>query len=375
MCTELYFAYGSNLNFADLQRWCIDHDVPPLELQKVGMAELPDHRLAFSVFSQSRNGGVLDIRESIGRCVEGVLFEVSAEQLAILDRKEGAPSVYQRQTVIVIDSNGKLVRAVTYRVVPDNAEPYVRPSEEYLEVVKAGYRSFGISTSGLKAAAANRPIFAEDGFFFYGTLMRDECRFKAVRPFGVTCSILASTPGKLFDLGSYPAMLLAVEEDEVPGQSPFVQGDFVRLKKVPSALQLFDAIEGFHGFKSLLSNNLQSLYYRTRITVDVGDGRLRRAWTYRLATAADGYEEISSGDWREHRGTKERFINKLISLHSDNNELATAEKLSTFLPFCMGSDRQKTIDYLLPLYQSLERGIISERRLAQVSENWTAAVE
>jgi gamma-glutamylcyclotransferase (GGCT)/AIG2-like uncharacterized protein YtfP len=375
MNKELYFAYGSNLNRADLHKWCVDRDLLTLELNQVGIAELPDHKLAFSVHSQSRNGGVLDIRESIGRCVEGVLFEVTQEQLSILDRKEGAPNFYQRIKVTVIDSNGNLVQAITYRVNPDNAGSYVQPSEDYLEVVKAGYRSFGISDFGLEAAAANRPCAPEDGFFFYGTLMRGECRFKAVRPFGVTCAILGSTPGRLFDLGNYPAMLPSDERDAFHERIGLVHGEFVRLKKVSSALKLFDAIEGFHGYQSLLSDNLHSLYYRTRVTVDVGEGRLRRAWTYHLATEADGHHEIVSGDWREHRGTKERFINKLISLHSCNNELATAAKLSTFLPFCMDTDRQKTIDYLLPLSHSLEHGIISERRLAQVSGKWTVAIE
>lgn len=375
MNTELYFAYGSNLNLADLRRWCLDHNSPVVELTEVGIAELPDHKLAFSVYSPSRNGGVLDIQESIGRCVVGMLFEVTPEQLSILDRKEGAPTFYQRMKVTVIDLKGNLVEAITYRVNRDNAERYIPPSEAYLEVVKAGYRSFGISNAGLKAAATNRPSVPEDGFFFYGTLMRDESRFKAVRPFGVTCAILACARGRLFDLGNYPAMLPSVEDDELHEHFPAVHGEFIRLKNVSSALKLIDAIEGFHGYRSLLSDKLQSFYYRTRVTVDVGEGRLRRAWTYRLATEADGYEEILSGDWREQCGTKERFINKLIRLHAGNNEFAVAEKLSTFLPFCMEADRQKTIGYLLPLYQSLEDRIISERRLAQVSGQWTVAVE
>jgi gamma-glutamylcyclotransferase (GGCT)/AIG2-like uncharacterized protein YtfP len=375
MNTDLYFAYGSNLNHADMKSWCHRHNQPELELELVSSAELPDHKLVFDAYSTSRNGGVLDICQSIGRCVDGVLFRVNPDQLAILDRKEGAPNFYVRRELTVIDPNGNLLTAITYQVRPERTVRFEAPSRAYIEVVEAGYRHYGISTAKLATAANNRPSSAEDAFFFYGTLMRDECRFiKAVKPFGISCSLLASTPGSLLDLGNYPGMLPATHDDEWASNTGLIEGDFVRLQKVSAALQLLDDIEGFQGYDSLRNDQLTALFYRTRVNVDVGDGRIRRAWTYLLASKADHFPEIQSGDWRAHRGTKATFQQKLIEQHTDGDERTVAEKLCSFLPFSMADDRQETIEDLLPLRQSLEKGVISERRLAQVSGKWNAAI-
>lgn len=373
MNTDLYFAYGSNLNQADLKSWCHRHNHPELNLELVSSAELPDHKLVFDVYSSSRNGGVLDIRQSIGRCVDGVLFRVNADQLAIIDRKEGAPNFYDRREVTVIDPDGKLLTAITYQVRPERTVRFEAPSRAYFDVVEAGYRQYGISTARLEAAANNRPSSAEDGFFLYGTFMRDECRFKAIKPFEITCSLLASTPGSLLDLGSYPGMLPATHDNEWASHAGLVEGDFVRLQKVSAALQMLDDVEGFHGYDSLRNDQLTARFYRTRVNIDVGDGRIRRAWTYLLASKDEHFPEIQSGDWRKHRGTKLTFQQKLIEQHIDGNERAVAEKLSSFLPFSMADDRQETIENLLPLRKSLEKGVISERRLAQVSGKWNAA--
>ena len=57
----LYFAYGSNLNETDLDRYCLERALPPIGLESVGLGFLPDRRLAFTHRSSSRGGGVLDV--------------------------------------------------------------------------------------------------------------------------------------------------------------------------------------------------------------------------------------------------------------------------------------------------------------------------
>lgn len=57
----------------------------------VGIAVLKNYRLSFSAYSYSRGGGVVDIVQSKGSWVEGVLYELSAEDLKWLDAREGAP--------------------------------------------------------------------------------------------------------------------------------------------------------------------------------------------------------------------------------------------------------------------------------------------
>src|SRR6187401_187193 len=93
----LYFAYGSNLERADLDRWCEAKSLPPLQLETVGIAYLADRRLAFTHRSRTRGGGVLDIPRQRGSAVAGVIFRVSsARDIEPLDRKEGEGHTYRR---------------------------------------------------------------------------------------------------------------------------------------------------------------------------------------------------------------------------------------------------------------------------------------
>ena len=91
----LYFAYGSNLNLADLNRWCRDRqergDV--LEFHSTGI--LRDFTARFTLFSNARAGGVLDVVPKPAGEVPGVLFTVvRADGWRLLDLKEGVPNHY-----------------------------------------------------------------------------------------------------------------------------------------------------------------------------------------------------------------------------------------------------------------------------------------
>ena len=116
--TSLYFAYGSNLHEADFRSWCSRKGLATNCLRRIAKAYLPDEALAFSYKSQTRRGGVLNIRPFQAGVVEGYLYEVSGDGWSILDRKEGAPNCYRRETVTVLDANGSEIQAATYRVVP-----------------------------------------------------------------------------------------------------------------------------------------------------------------------------------------------------------------------------------------------------------------
>src|SRR6516165_8704074 len=90
------FAYGSNLDPADLDRWCASRGVPRVTLDRPVRGFLPDRRLAFSHRSTTRGGGVLDVVDAPGHAVEGIMFAVSDRALEILDRKESSGHVYRR---------------------------------------------------------------------------------------------------------------------------------------------------------------------------------------------------------------------------------------------------------------------------------------
>jgi len=147
----LYFAYGSNLNVEDWERWCASHGHRMGMLRAVGKASLPDHELAFTRYSPARECGVLDARPRVGSVVRGVLFEVSDAGWEALDHKEGHPTGYRRTPCTLIGPDGEEVSATTYTV----REPveHVAPSDAYLELVGAGYRTHGLDTRELADAA------------------------------------------------------------------------------------------------------------------------------------------------------------------------------------------------------------------------------
>jgi gamma-glutamylcyclotransferase (GGCT)/AIG2-like uncharacterized protein YtfP len=356
MSNGLYFAYGSNLNLSDFDTWCRGHGYPTGLLKFRAKSMLPDHDLGFTYHSVARKGGVLDLVERRGQLVPGILFEMDAAEWAALDAKEGAPSIYRRVEVEVIDRRGEAVKATTYRVRPGLTEDYVAPTPAYLQVVRGGQASWGINSRLLRSAVDQQPSPRPDGFFFYGTLMRGEQRFDAVRRFGLSCTLLAAASGRLVDLGNFPGLI------DVANGRDLVQGEFMRLRNPEKAIAALDAIEGFRGY-----GKSGSLFRRTWISVDVGDGRIRSVWAYALSDNTGEGEPIPSGDWREHRGTRGAFLSSLAAVHAQGDERRIAEQIAGNLPYSFAKDSERVIQDLLPLGDSLASGYVSERRLSQES--------
>lgn len=127
---QLYFAYGSCMDFADIFR------TDPAAVF-VGTAVLKNHKLAFSRYSLSRRGGVADIVREPGEYVEGVLYEVP--DFALLDRREGAPFFYRRMRVRVYPAwlGGRWKWAWTYEIV-DKSPVEIAPSREYALLIWEG---------------------------------------------------------------------------------------------------------------------------------------------------------------------------------------------------------------------------------------------
>lgn len=294
MSQPLYFAYGSNLNQKDFNDWCSKRGFPIGLLRFHSNANLPDFDLAFSYQSIPRNGGVLDVKPRTGQLVPGILFEVDGEGWDALDKKEGSPNFYERVKVQVLNERGESLEAVTYQVCDGRKLQFVAPHPAYIEIVEQGLDDWNIGKAQLNAVAKNRVSKCPDGFFFYGTLMRGETRFSVLHQFGLECTLMAETFGRLLDLGSFPALVDTGSSDQL------VQGDFVRLRNPEQAIHKLDQIEGFNGF-----GMPDSLYRRTFVGVCVGDGRVRHAWTYCLADNACKASQILSGDWRQHLGHRE----------------------------------------------------------------------
>lgn len=265
------FAYGSTLNLDNYA----SRGFRPEHLVPVGRAVLPDYALRFCRRSQGWSGGVLGVLPSPGSLVDGMLFDVDADGVADLDRKEGHPDAYWRREVTLLDDHGREVPAVTY-VCRDQG--YVAPTSRYVEVVRAGRVAHGLVTAILDRAAAGEPDRPEP-VFVYGTLLAGECRAGVLAGLDRTPG---RTRGSLVNCGSYPGM--------VPGDG-WVQGELVALRDAATVTRL-DRIEGFPGF-----GRQGGLYRRVLVPVEVQPSRVERAWTY-LLEEPGGFPPIPGGSWR-----------------------------------------------------------------------------
>lgn len=305
---QYYFAYGSNLNGADWDRWCERNNFPTGLLEPVGHSVyLPDYRLSFSHYSSSRGGGALNVHPEVGSVVQGQLFRVvDPRGWEALDRKEGAPFCYQRQTVQVLDTQRGCQTVQTY-IKPIEGQPeHYEPTEEYLSIVLEGMKKFFIPTVNVQQLVdpekygQPRPL---DSLFVYGTLMRNEQRFFALGD-QIYCALLAEVPGNLYDLGSYPGLVNPSGPDE------WVQGDFFRITNLATILPQLDWIEGFRGF-----GERGSLFSRRLVDVHVGDGKVRLAWVYVKEGTPEG-RLIRKGCWRRHQNVRTRFLESLGMIHA-----------------------------------------------------------
>ena len=354
MTAQRYFAYGSNLNAEDWRDWCVNRSAStcrPDDIRPVGVAWLPDFELAFDLHSRTRGGGVLDIRPRVGQRVAGVLFEVLGEGWKALDRKEGAPNVYERFETEVIVPGGERLAATTYRASESKRQSFVKPASEYLEIVRAGLRAHGLDTAMVDAAASNAALPQEiDAVFVYGTLMRGESRFSALAAHEPNCILTAQGPGTLYDLGNYPGLVLTDQRELL------VEGEFARLERVEEALHALDAIEDFRGF-----GRPGSLYERTLVDVEVGEDRRRTAWTYVLPEAPTDARAIPSSSWREERGRRRPFWERLCAAYAAGDESGLRALLQA-----RGAWRKRRTT----LADALDQCQLTERQLALATQRW-----
>ena len=134
-----YFTYASNLSRKQMAERCP-------EARPLFTARLPHYRLMFAGWSRKWRGGYATVRASKGDVVLGALYEISDRGLRLLDKYEDYPAGYDHLNVKVVTEDGDFVEAVTYIRI-DQAEE-TSPSQEYLAIIKQGYRDWGISKKG-----------------------------------------------------------------------------------------------------------------------------------------------------------------------------------------------------------------------------------
>ena len=136
---ELYFAYGSNLNVGQMAVRC------PMA-QLVCRAVLEGYELAFRC-------GVLTILPKEGGRIDGILWKVNDRDERALDRYEGYPHLYTKESLTVQTDAGSQT-AVAYVMTAPYCEKAQPPSPAYLQTVLTGYRLAGFDPDAVLQAAA-----------------------------------------------------------------------------------------------------------------------------------------------------------------------------------------------------------------------------
>lgn len=129
-----YAAYGSNLLMRQISERC-----PNADLMSAG--RLLDHRLDFS--------RVATITLDKTSTVPVGLYQLSANDIERLDKREGMGRVYDRYLVTPICDDGRAVRCFTYIKKETVLEP---PTPEYFAKLLGGYRDWHFDDRRLRHA-------------------------------------------------------------------------------------------------------------------------------------------------------------------------------------------------------------------------------
>ena len=144
----LYFAYGSNLNQENLNKW--KRELPEWEntdltLDKKSIGFLPGYQLGFTRISKKwGNKGVADIVPSDDPMskVWGVIFSLTPSQDRAIAAKEGAPTSYRPMAIGVTDVHGVKHCCLSYQAVVKGGKSrkatHFEPHDDYIKVINLG---------------------------------------------------------------------------------------------------------------------------------------------------------------------------------------------------------------------------------------------
>ncbi|MGH8146836.1 MAG: gamma-glutamylcyclotransferase family protein [Rhodanobacteraceae bacterium] len=134
----LYFAYGSNMDWAQIRQRC-----PSARF--LHRATLPDRQLAFTRGSVSRGCGVADVVRAPDQRVWGVVYDIGEADVGTLDTCEGYAAGRERNAywrreclVLVDDDTANALACSSYFATPQPEPPL--PSRAYVRHLLAGAR-------------------------------------------------------------------------------------------------------------------------------------------------------------------------------------------------------------------------------------------
>jgi len=136
--SEFIFAYGSNMDPAQMRERCPESDLSWF------VAEARGWKLCFPRRSERRKGGVGSIAVDETKSVWGVVFSVSARDLGRLDGFEGVPTCYRRDQITAADREGRDYVVWTYFAVPAEPPQEYEPHKHYIGLYVKGAEYFGL---------------------------------------------------------------------------------------------------------------------------------------------------------------------------------------------------------------------------------------
>lgn len=134
-----YFAYGSNMNWPQMQRRC-----PSARFVCVG--RLTDYHLAITRHSRLRGCGTANVFPATGKEVWGIVYDISDEDLVILD---GFEDGYRREILSIQpwETGRPPLDALIYVTAIEENVP--RPNDEYRRLMIEGATHWKLPASYL----------------------------------------------------------------------------------------------------------------------------------------------------------------------------------------------------------------------------------
>jgi len=129
----LYFAYGLTMDRERMASVCPN-------AKTIGTASLSGYTLEFTHPTKGHGEGITNISLDRYGVVNGVVYDIPNNEIAMLDTHEGVPDLYKRIAVDVVDVDGRTVRAISHQIVKEVG--YVRPARDYIAaIVKAAEKN------------------------------------------------------------------------------------------------------------------------------------------------------------------------------------------------------------------------------------------
>lgn len=138
-----YFAYGSNMQAATFR------ERRRIEPARARIGVLRGYGLCFDIPVGSGRRGVANLRVAGDASVWGVLYLLTPDQHAHLDRTEGVPNGLYRRIQVEIDAGREIMTAQT--LISELRDPSRLPSHRYLSLLLDGAREHGLPQDWLRA--------------------------------------------------------------------------------------------------------------------------------------------------------------------------------------------------------------------------------